>query len=68
MLTLKSGDQKEKLTFTIFDQSEYEIEVNLWGDTARSVNIKKGDIVLAKSVIFFISLSLKQENFKELKT
>ena len=52
-IQLKSGDRKTKRTLYIFDESEQELEVSLWGDEWADI-----DSLKAKDLIAFSNLKL----------
>jgi replication factor A1 len=45
-INLKSGGSKPKQTFKVRDDSNFEIEVSLWGDFPETEGLREGDIVL----------------------
>lgn len=50
-IQLKSGDSKSKKTIQVADESNYLIEVCLWGDIAGAEKIKKGIIIILRSMV-----------------
>ena len=51
MITLRSGEQKEKKNIKLLDDTGYSVDITLWGQNALDIQVNKGDIVIFQDVI-----------------